>query len=361
MASEQAKEMAQQYASNTQRTLKPDLDLATRRDIRESLHSAGREPEGVSYAEVDADGVPALWCIPEGSGGEHVLLQSHMGGTVFFSMYSDRKAAGHIAKAAGVRALVVDFRRSPEHKFPAQIDDIDKVYQWLLAQGYRAENMVSCGHSIGGNFAVSLAVRLRDKGARLPAAILSISPWVDMELKNETLDSKAETDKMLSRPGLEFLRESWLGGTGVAWDDPRVNMLYADLTGLPPTMIYYGDDELLVGEDIELAKRAEAAGVDVSLRSCPWSALLHHGCRPCARGGRGDPGDGSVAAIEARCRRGGDVARFPPFPSLTTHYNCSATSATSSPIPAASNTRRAPAAPKSSGRGRVAPRASALR
>src|SRR5262249_12775510 len=72
MASEQAKEMAQRYASVRERTSKPDLDLATRRDIDESLHSLAREPERVSFAEVDADGVPALWCIPEGSDAEHV-------------------------------------------------------------------------------------------------------------------------------------------------------------------------------------------------------------------------------------------------------------------------------------------------
>jgi monoterpene epsilon-lactone hydrolase len=269
MASKQAKEMAQRYALHIQRTSKPDLDLATRRDISESLHQLGREPERVSYAEVDADGVPALWCIPEGSDDEHVLVQCHAGGTVVFSMHSDRKAAGHIARAAGFRALVVDFRRSPENKFPAQTDDVDKAFRWLLAQGYRPENIVSSGHSIGGNFAVSLAVRLRDKGSALPGAILSISPWYDMEVKNETLESKAQTDKLLSKQGLESFRESWIGGTGVAWDDPRVNMLYADLTGLPPTMVYYGEDEVLVGEDIELAKRAEAAGVDVSLRSVP--------------------------------------------------------------------------------------------
>ena len=67
-------------------------------------------------------------------------------------MHSDRKAAGHIAKAAGVRALALDFRRSPEHKFPAQTDDVDRAYGWLLAQGHRPEHIVSSGHSIGGNF-----------------------------------------------------------------------------------------------------------------------------------------------------------------------------------------------------------------
>src|SRR5262249_12439878 len=150
-----------------------------------------------------------------------------------------------IAKVVGVRALVLNYRRSPEHKFPAQLDDVEKAYHWLLAQGIRPEHIASIGHSIGGNLAVSRAATLRDKSAPPPSAIPSFSPWYDMEMKHETLDSHAETDALLSRPALERFREEWIGGTGVARNDPRVNMLYADLTGLPPIMVYYGAYELL--------------------------------------------------------------------------------------------------------------------
>jgi epsilon-lactone hydrolase len=90
-----------------------------------------------------------------------------------------------------------------------------------------------------------------------------------MEEKNETLDSNAETHALITRAALETFREAWIGGTGVAWNDPRVNMLYADLTGLPPIMVYYGAHEILAGEAVEFAKRAKDAGVDVSLHSLP--------------------------------------------------------------------------------------------
>jgi acetyl esterase/lipase len=192
-----------------------------------------------------------------------------MGGTVVGSMHSDRKAAAHVAKAAGVPSLVLNYRRSPEHKFPAQIEDIDNAYQWLLTEGYEPQNIASVGHSIGGNFAISLALRLRDSGAPLPGAILSISPWVDMTLDNPTIESNADSDKLLSRPLLEMFRSMWLDDTGVGWNDPRVTLLAADLSGLPPIAIYYGTDELLAGEATELAKRAQAAGNDVLLRSVP--------------------------------------------------------------------------------------------
>jgi len=269
MASKQLKQMNELYASIKEALSNPDIDLATRRDIAEKVHLAASEPEAVTYAEIDAGGAPALWCIPEGCNPDRVLLHSHAGGTVVTSMHTDRKALGHIAKVVGARALVVDYRRSPEHKFPAQIDDMERAYRWLLSRGIRPENVASVGHSVGGNLAVSLAVTLRDQGIPLPAAILSVSPWYDMEAKNETLDSNAGTDALISRVAVQTFREAWLGGTGVAWNDPRVNMLYADLIGLPPTMVYYGAHEVLAGEAVEFAKRAKDAGVDLSLHSLP--------------------------------------------------------------------------------------------
>ena len=266
MASEQSDKLAELLAVTRARMNIPNLDLGTVRDICEALgEAAGKEPEDVAYAEVDAGGVPALWCIPAGCDQRGVVLFNHAGGSVVMSMATDRKAAGHLAKAAGIRALVLNFRRSPEHKFPAQQDDVDAAYRWLLSQGFRPDKIASAGHSVGANLAVSLAIRMRDQGLPLPGAIVSVSGWYDTELKSPTLESNAETDKILSMPLLNFFRDSWLSGTDAAHNDPRVNLLYADLAGLPPIYICYGADEVLVGEIHEFADRAKAAGLDVSL------------------------------------------------------------------------------------------------
>src|SRR5262245_42164109 len=126
MASKQSDQLAETFAADRARYTNAELGLDTIRDISDAMaERGGKEPEGVTYAEVDAGGVPGLWCIPTGCDDDRVLLFNHAGGTVAFSMRSDRKAAGHIAKAAGIRALVLDFRRSPEHKFPAQQDDVE--------------------------------------------------------------------------------------------------------------------------------------------------------------------------------------------------------------------------------------------
>lgn len=105
--------------------------------------------------------------------------------------------------------------------------------------------------------------------APLPGAVLSMSPWFDMELKNESIEANASVDKMLSRDLLCGFSDSMLDGTGIAITDPRINLAYADPTGLPPTMIYYGGYEILTDDANQFAGRARAAGVDLELRSLP--------------------------------------------------------------------------------------------
>jgi acetyl esterase/lipase len=184
---------------------------------------------------------------------------------VLASAHADRKLAGHIAKAAGAPVLVIDFRRAPEHKYPAQVDDAEAAFNWLLSEGYEPGNIITIGHSIGGFIAVALALRLRDKKQPLPGAIVSISPWCDLEMANDTITTNAGTDKILSKDLLAFFRESWVGGTGIGFTDTRINLNRADLSGLPPpTLVSWGTYEVLAGEDAEFAARAEDAGIDTA-------------------------------------------------------------------------------------------------
>ena len=269
MASQQSAQLAQFFANRRDLMNAPNLELPVIRAICESFTSASREPEGVSYVEVDAGGVPALWCIPAGCDEDSAVLYCHAGGTVVFSMNTDRKAGGHLAKAAGMRVLVLDFRLSPENKFPAQQDDVEAAYRWLISQGISPQRIISAGHSVGGNLAVNLAIRMRDQGMPMPAGILSISAWYDLELKSPTWETNAATDMTLSIPLAQLFRECWLGGTGTAHDDPRVNLLQADLAGLPPVCIHYGAHETLVGEILEFAERARTAGLEVDVNAVP--------------------------------------------------------------------------------------------
>ncbi|WP_326671536.1 alpha/beta hydrolase [Streptomyces canus] len=242
----------------------PESELDAMRIVSEGVHLTAREPEGVTYREVDAGGVLGIWCEPVGASTDYVLLHGHAGGSVLSSAFVDRKLAGHIAKAAGAPVLVLDFRRAPEHKYPAQVDDAEAAFNWLLSEGYEPGNIITIGHSIGGFIAVALALRLRDKKQPLPGAIVSISPWCDLEIANETMVTKAETDKILSKELLQFFRDAWIGGTGIEFTDTRINLNRADLSGLPPTLVSWGTYEVLAGEDEEFAARVKDAGIDTA-------------------------------------------------------------------------------------------------
>ncbi|MGQ4387646.1 alpha/beta hydrolase fold domain-containing protein [Streptomyces sp. SAS_270] len=267
--SPEAKQFAEFLASVSAKSSAPGLDLAVIRDIVDSNHKASTEPEGVTYAEVDANGVPALWCIPEGARPDQALLHFHFGGSVTASMHSDRKAAGHIAKAAGVRSLVVDFRLAPEHPYPAQLDDAEAAYRWLLSQGYEPQNIGSTGHSIGGTLAVLLPLRLLAKGEATPGAIVSVSPWTDLTIQHASVDANEDNDKMLSRATLELFRGAWLQDPAVDFADPQVSIANADLTGLPPTIVYYGEYETLADDGAQLGHRLAEFKITSEVHSVP--------------------------------------------------------------------------------------------
>jgi epsilon-lactone hydrolase len=268
MGSPELAQYADFYADMTRRFgLTDSLELW--RDISERLHQLTPEPEDVTYKEVTANGVPAILITPAESSADHILLHCHSGGGVTASMWQERKAIGHLAKASGAQALAINYRLAPEDKFPAQIDDVEAAFRWLLDQGYDPSRIVSSGDSIGGNFAVNLALTLQRKNAPLPGAVVSISPWFDMELTNGTITSNASSDKMLSHDLLRGFTDAMLDGTGIELTDPRINLAQADPAGLPPTMIYYGEYEILVDDSKQFAERARAAGVDLELRSLP--------------------------------------------------------------------------------------------
>jgi acetyl esterase/lipase len=88
-------------------------------------------------------------------------------------VYSHRKLFGHLAKAAGVRALVFDYRLTPEHTHPAQVDDAITAYRWLLDQGIDAGQIAFTGDSSGGGLAITTQLRARELGLPLPAAAMA--------------------------------------------------------------------------------------------------------------------------------------------------------------------------------------------
>ncbi len=252
----------------------PQMGIGELRDMLEQCGNLARDPGGVDYLEVDAAGTACLWAVPHGCVQDRVLVAMHGGGCVTGSRFSHRKLFAHVAKAVGCRALIVDYARAPEHPHPSQVNECVKIYQWLLDQGIRPEHIATIGDSAGGNLCTTVVLKARDMGLPLPAAVMPLSPWYDMEATGESFTTNAKVDRLVTRDMSLGMSEMFLGGTSPR--DPLANPLYADFSGFPPTYIQAGGYETLLDDSLRAAERVRAAGVECRCDVFPEMQHVFH-------------------------------------------------------------------------------------
>ncbi|MBB6446801.1 alpha/beta hydrolase [Bacillus benzoevorans] len=243
----------------------PNMTIADFRSLFDEWEKPTLEPEGVTYKSDTVGGIDVVWAYPIGCDKSKVLIYTHGGGFAVGSSSSHRKLAGHMAKALGVSSIVLDYRRSPENPFPAQLEDAAAVYQALLASGIHAKDIGTIGDSAGGNLAVASVLKFRELGLELPGFVIAFSPWLDMELTGATLESNDATDALITVPLLQGMIAMFTGGDSTKVRDPLANPLHADFNGYPPLYINAGGAECLLDDARRLHDRALAAGVQATL------------------------------------------------------------------------------------------------
>jgi monoterpene epsilon-lactone hydrolase len=270
MASTKSEALANLYKSWSQTMqANPSMSLNEMRDLFSHWGDVTAEPGGVDYIEVDAGGVPAMWAIPKDYSRDRALLCSHGGGYVVGSIYTHRKMFGHIAKAVGCRALIVDYRRSPENPHPAPVNDMTTAYQWLLEkEGVKSERIAFVGDSAGGALALTTIANARERGLPLPAAAMPISPWAGWDTSAKTYDTNAHRDVIVTRDTTNVLGSLFIGEKGDP-KHPLANPLYTDYSGFPPIYITVGDAESLLDDSRRIAQRARQADVEVKIDEYP--------------------------------------------------------------------------------------------
>jgi len=221
----------------------------------------------------NAGGVTGLWIDAPGARQDRVMLYLHGGGYIAGSANGYRPLVGELGRAAKARALVIDYRLAPEHPFPAAVDDIIASYKSLLDHGTPAKSVVFAGDSAGGGLVVTAMMAVRDSALPLPAAGVSISPWLDLECSGASMKSKAETDLALSRDELLHAGRLYRGATTGDGRGGQLAPLNADLSGLAPLLVQVGSSEILLDDATRLAARAGAA--DVSTRLEIWPNMPH--------------------------------------------------------------------------------------
>ena len=201
---------------------------------------------------------------PAPAGERDAILFIHGGAFILGGGFAYARFAAHVAAATGADVYLPDYRLAPEHPFPAPIDDLFAAYRGVLELGHPPSRVAVLGDSAGAALGVGLTLTLSEMNVPPPAALVLVSPWLDLSLSGASIAANARRDPMLTRRILE------VGGRGHAGDlrrsDPRISPMFADLHGLPPTLIQVGTDEILLDDAIRFADRAWGAGVEVELQ-----------------------------------------------------------------------------------------------
>jgi acetyl esterase/lipase len=243
----------------------------TRRGLLSMEALTPRPPAGTITTSVDAGGVPAHRIrVPSSQPGRYVLFL-HGGAYRAGAPSNYRHFTWRIAAAARATVLAIDYRLAPEHPFPAALEDAVCAYRWLLAQGALPGSVLVMGDSAGGGLAFATLLRIRDDRLPHAAACVATSPWTDLALTGASLRLNARKDPLLNADLLPGLAADYLAGA-----DPRlpyVSPLYGDLTGLPPSLIHVGSDEILRDDAVRMHERLRHAGCRSELEI--WPRMVH--------------------------------------------------------------------------------------
>jgi len=233
----------------------------------------GKIPEGITVKAMQIEGIAAEWLIPQGSNPTKVILYVHGGGYVSGSCNDHRGIVSKFAKNAGVTTLLYEYRLAPEHPFPAGLNDSVTVYQWLLASGFKPENILISGESAGGGLCLALLLALKERNIALPVAAVSISPWTDLTCSGDSYRTKNKVSLAPLNSWTVFSK--YYVGENKA-TNPLISPVFGDLKGLPPILLNAGADDELYDDGEKFYQNAKTAGVSITFR--PGNGMVH--CYP---------------------------------------------------------------------------------
>nr|AKJ87258.1 hypothetical protein [uncultured organism] len=223
-----------------------------------------RPPRSVPVRQVrlgtGSRGLEALR-VGDGADGGPVILYFHGGAYVFGSPRTHAGLAARLAQVTGLPVCLPDYRKAPEHPFPAAVEDARAAFEALVASGIPAGRIVLGGDSAGGGLALALLGDLCARGADLPAAAFAFSPLTDLGFSGESFRANAARDVMLPAGRDRDMAQMYLQGADP--EQPLASPLMADFTGAGPVWLAAGDTEIMLDDTRRMAAHLRRQGVVV--------------------------------------------------------------------------------------------------
>ncbi|WP_241385200.1 alpha/beta hydrolase [Rhodococcus sp. CH91] len=244
--------------------LSPRWPYTTQRRLLELAAPLQRLPKDTVVRDVRLAGRPAERVTVGATERSTAILYLHGGAYTAGSPATHRSLAAYLAAAAESVVYVLDYRLAPEHPYPAALDDAEAAYLELVSEhGFEVGGTAIAGDSAGGGLTAATAHRLRTRHAITPPALGLLSPWTD-PASRELPDVN---DVVINKGWVYSSAEAYRGRADPA--DPGYAPMHADPTGLPPTLIQVGTEEMLYPQVRQYAGKLRAAGVDVTLVEQP--------------------------------------------------------------------------------------------
>lgn len=217
------------------------------------------------------------WMIPRDERRQGVILYLHGGGYTCGNLEYAKGFGSMLADRCGIRVFCAAYRLAPEHPYPAALEDALAAYRYLLEKGYGPEHIALCGESAGGGLCYALCLKLKELGMDQPSCVLAISPWTDLTLSGESYERNRDQDPSLSRDVLDF----YAGCYCTDRLDPYVSPVFADPEGLPPSLLFAAENEILASDCTRLREKLLACGCvsRMVLKPERWHGYLLYGLR----------------------------------------------------------------------------------
>jgi monoterpene epsilon-lactone hydrolase len=229
--------------------------------------------DGIAFETGVVGGVPGLWCRPHDALTRSVILYLHGGAYVLGSPQAYKNLVSQIARRVRSIAFIPDYALAPERPFPSAISDALAVYHGMVSEGFT--DLALIGDSAGGGLVLVLLALVASEARHgmtvFPKGAVAVSPWTDLALTGQSLQSRAHADPILRKDILANAAAQYLDGHDP--NDPLASPLYGNVTGLPPIQLHVGEDEILFDDARRYAEAVVAAHGGVQFHS--WEGMLH--------------------------------------------------------------------------------------
>ncbi len=239
------------------------LPIVEKRKAWDAAARAATLPEGVTFEEFKFNGVRCVMhAANEVKDSDQLILYLHGGGLVEGSAETAREWCCRLAKATLYPVLAVDYSLAPEHPYPTAINEVIGVCESVLDDA--RFSLLSIGaDSTGAILALNALIQLRDKQKSLPLSCFFLSPSLDLSFSGNSITANSKSDLLVSLSVLKHCAQLYCGGAKL--DSPEISPLFADLHGLPPTLVHVDESELVLDDSVRLKEKIRAADGDVEL------------------------------------------------------------------------------------------------